>query len=124
MNLKKIFTIVGETFAAPASGSYVVHTNHGDVVLREGGVHDGIDLSGANLAGANLPKIHLRGAKLKDANLAGAVFVDADLTGADLSGSNVSGAKFDGAILHNVKADSMRIEIPPSGVAPDFFKKG
>jgi uncharacterized protein YjbI with pentapeptide repeats len=121
MSIKQVLTIIGESFAAPNSGSFVVHTNHGNVVLREGGVYDGIDLSGADLAGATLSKIRLRGAKLVGANLSGTNFAGADLTNADLSGSNVSGAQFDGATMENVISAGVLIDRPPTGVAQNFF---
>jgi uncharacterized protein YjbI with pentapeptide repeats len=112
-----VATILKETFAAPLSGSYIVPTKHGDIIIRQRGHYEGLDLTGADLSGLDLSDTDLRKSKLIDVKLNGTNFSGANLAGSILERVEASGAKFDGANLEGSTVADVTFEIPPSGLS-------
>ena len=121
---EKVGYILKETFNSPRKDSFVAEVEGKSVVLREGGVYEGINLEGADLRGARLNKINLRNANLTNVNLAGAQIRNAILDGAKLQGVVLSGTTdMTGVQLDINSLKGAVINVTPLGITPDAFKE-
>ena len=115
--------VLMETFAAPLSGSYVISTDKGELVLREKGNYESIDLSNLTLEHISLAGANLRNANLMGADLTCVNFKGADLSGANLSGAIINSTNFDNANMENTRLQDVKFTLPPTGIDINQLEK-
>jgi hypothetical protein len=110
------WTVLKETFAAPACDSYVLRSGDTEIVLRQGGDYPRVDLSGYDLSGLDLHGTNLSGANLSAANLTNTNLAGANLKATDLDGAIVDNTKFDDAMVEGANLHHMSFASPPPGL--------